>query len=158
MCVFVILFVRPVEAPGSLSLCSFHVKSPFICLFICKTCRSARQPVCLCLLNNKICQYKKMVRSLMQIYLCMFILLRPVGHQAGSCLPVEKVNCCYFKGSHWCCYSQIKECLVVLTPLSHSAPGLMLLFFTMSVTWFSGWDCCSLPGSLWGSLFLDFFL
>ena len=27
----------------------------------------------------------------------------------------------------------------------------------MSVTWFSWLGCCTLPGSLWGSLFLDFF-
>ena len=44
-CVFVSLFVSPLEAPGSLSLCSLYVKGCFMCLFICKTCGHARQPV-----------------------------------------------------------------------------------------------------------------
>ena len=39
------LFLSPIEALDGLSLCSFYVKGCFLCLFICKTCRSARQPV-----------------------------------------------------------------------------------------------------------------
>ena len=38
---------------------------------------------------------------------------------------------------------------MVLIPLS--APGLvLLLLLVMSVNWFSGWGCHTLPGSLWG--------
>ena len=49
----------------------------------------------------------------------------------------KKVNCCYFKGSHCYCYSPINEPLVVLNFL-HSAPGLILLLYAMSVAQFSG--------------------
>ena len=116
------LCVRPVEVPGSLSLCVVYVKG--------HSC------VCLCIRPVEV------PGSLSSMFSTEF-----VNSEA-----LRKKLTCYLlvKGKAMCLKDHLLiNSPMVLIPLSPI--GLMLLLLlVMSANQFSGWGCHALPGSLWG--------